>query len=100
MQETTTDQREQRIAKLETLHAENIPAYINSFHITSNINKLLEDYNEKGKEELEAQEYNVTTAGRIMSIRMHGKTSFAHIQSGKDRIQIYVRKKDEEGWED
>lgn len=94
MQETTTDQREQRIAKLETLHAENIPAYINSFHITSNINKLLEDYNEKGKEELEAQEYNVTTAGRIMSIRMHGKTSFAHIQSGKDRIQIYVRKKE------
>ncbi len=94
MQETITDQREQRIAKLETFNTENIPAYINSFHITSSIEQLLEAYQEKSKEELESEEHVVTTAGRIMSMRMHGKTSFAHIQSGKERIQMYVRQKE------
>ncbi len=93
MQETT-DQRAQRIAKLDTLSTENIPAYINSFHITTNISHLLSEYSDKNKDELEAQEYTLTTAGRIMSIRMHGKTSFGHIQSGTDRVQIYVRKKE------
>ncbi len=92
MQETATDQRAQRIAKLGQLQADNIPAYINSFHIDSNITQLLKDYSEKNAEELEAEEFTTTTAGRIMSIRMMGKMSFAHIQSGKDRIQICVRK--------
>ncbi|PIE33401.1 lysine--tRNA ligase [candidate division KSB3 bacterium] len=94
MQETASDQRAQRIAKLDTLRTQNIPPYINSFHVTSTISQLLSNYSGKDKEELEAQEYTTTTAGRIMSMRMHGKTSFGHIQSGKDRVQIYVRKKE------
>ena len=92
MQETATDQRAQRIAKLEQLQADNVPAYINSFHIDSNVTQLLDEYREKKAEELEAEEFITTTAGRIMSMRMMGKMSFAHIQSGKDRIQICVRK--------
>jgi len=39
--------------------------------------------------ELENRE--VALAGRIMSIRTHGKASFAHIQDMSGRIQIYVR---------
>ena len=95
MQETTTtDQRSQRIAKLDELRAQDISPYINSFHVTQSVTELLELYRDKTKEALEAQEYLTTTAGRIMSMRMHGKTSFAHIQSGNDRIQIYTRKKE------
>ncbi len=93
MQEIT-DQRLQRIAKLDDLRDQNIEPYINSFHITSNIADLVQNFKDKTQQELEDEEYSVTTAGRIMSIRMHGKTSFVHIRSGTDRIQIYVRKKE------
>ena len=92
MQEAATDQRAQRITKLEQLQADNIPAYINSFHIDSTVAQLLKDYSEKNAEALEAEEFVTTTAGRIMLRRMMGKMSFAHIQSGTDRIQICVRK--------
>jgi len=88
------DQRSQRISKLETLQKENIPAYINSFHVTKSISQVVQNCGNILKEPLEEQEHVVTTAGRIMSMRMHGKTSFAHIQSDGDRIQIYVRKKE------
>lgn len=90
----TTDQREQRIAKLAELEANNIPAYVNSFHVTANITELLRLYADKTKEELEANEYVTTTAGRMMSMRIQGKTSFAHIQSGTDRVQVYARTKE------
>ena len=93
MQEAT-DQRTQRIAKLDVLRVQNIPPYINSFHVSTTISEVLQTYNDNTKEALEAQEFTVITAGRIMSMRMHGKTSFAHIQSGTERLQIYVRKKE------
>jgi len=37
---------------------------------------------------------SVKVAGRIMSIRGHGKTLFGHIQDSSGRIQIYLRKDD------
>lgn len=33
----------------------------------------------------------VSTAGRIMTRRGHGKAGFAHIQDGQGRVQIYIR---------
>jgi len=33
----------------------------------------------------------VSVAGRLMSIREHGKTSFGHLMDAQGRIQIYVR---------
>ncbi|MBP8626036.1 MAG: lysine--tRNA ligase [Syntrophorhabdales bacterium] len=43
-------------------------------------------------EELEKNEENVSVAGRIMSFRDFGKSTFVHIQDRKGRIQVYVRK--------
>lgn len=88
------DQRSQRMLKLETLQKQNIPAYVNSFHVNKNITDVVRNYEQVAKEELEGQEHLITTAGRLMSMRMHGKTSFAHIQSDGSRIQVYVRKKE------
>jgi len=39
-------------------------------------------------------ESEVSVAGRLMSIRGHGKTLFAHIQDKSGRLQIYVRRDD------
>lgn len=33
-----------------------------------------------------------TLAGRLMSVRSHGKTAFAHIQDRSGRLQIYLKK--------
>jgi lysyl-tRNA synthetase class 2 len=45
-------------------------------------------------EMLESAATTVRLAGRLMSIRDHGKTRFAHIQDFGGQIQIYVRKDD------
>jgi len=43
---------------------------------------------------LEANNQSVRVAGRLLSVRGHGKTSFAHIKDGSGLIQIYLRKDD------
>ncbi len=37
------------------------------------------------------EEQPVTLAGRLMAIRIMGKASFAHIEDGSGRIQLYIR---------
>lgn len=39
----------------------------------------------------EFQNKNVTVAGRIMSLRKHGKAGFCHIVDSSGKIQLYVR---------
>ncbi|MCX8110049.1 MAG: lysine--tRNA ligase [Syntrophorhabdaceae bacterium] len=43
-------------------------------------------------EELEKTDERVSVAGRIMSFRDFGKSTFVHIQDREGRIQLYVRK--------
>jgi len=88
------DQRSQRMLKLDALRRNRVPAYVNSFHVSQTVAVLIDEYACVSKSDLEAREYTITTAGRIMSMRMHGKTSFAHIQSNGSRVQIYARKKE------
>lgn len=40
---------------------------------------------------LEGRGDSITIAGRLMSKRMHGKSSFAHIQDSTDRFQLYFK---------
>jgi lysyl-tRNA synthetase class 2 len=40
---------------------------------------------------LEANRLYVRTAGRILTLRLHGKAGFAHIQGDGARLQIYVK---------
>ncbi|HOV89568.1 MAG TPA: lysine--tRNA ligase [Syntrophorhabdaceae bacterium] len=49
-------------------------------------------FGDLSSEELEENEENVSVAGRIMSFRDFGKSTFVHIQDRKGKIQIYVRK--------
>ncbi len=47
------------------------------------------------------EEAPVTVAGRLTSLRAHGKSTFAHIEDASGRIQIYFRRDDlgEDGYE-
>ena len=70
---------------------ENTQAYPNTFKPEHLNSELIETYGQLEKEELEEKAIEVSIAGRMMSRRIMGKASFAHLQdrSGQ-RMQVYV----------
>jgi lysyl-tRNA synthetase class 2 len=94
--ETELDENQQivqRKAKLAELRKRG-NAYPNDFRpnaLTAEISNL---YNDKNHAELEADPIRVKLAGRIMTRRLMGKASFAHLQDMSGRIQLYLRSDD------
>jgi lysyl-tRNA synthetase class 2 len=75
--------RREKLAQLKEMGIEPYPAA--EFEITSSAEDILKNY-EEGKA--------VKIAGRLMSVRVMGKASFAEIQDSTGRIQIYVSRED------
>ena len=69
-------------------------AYTNQFKRDSLALDLHAQHGNKSKEELEGESIKVAVAGRMMSRRIMGKASFAHIQDMSGKIQLYVRRDD------
>jgi lysyl-tRNA synthetase, class II len=87
--ETTPFIRE-RLSKLEDLTKDGIDPYPSTFPVTHRAGNLKARYDDSNDAALAAAE-GVTLGGRVLSLRGHGKASFAHIQDGTGKIQIYVR---------
>ena len=51
---------------------------------------LIDQYADIEKEQLETENIEVSIAGRMMSRRIMGKASFAHMQDRTARLQVYV----------
>ncbi|MEN8175116.1 MAG: lysine--tRNA ligase [Pseudomonadota bacterium] len=81
----------QRREKLDALRARG-NAFPNDFRRDVMAGELHAEYGEKTKEELEALALRVKVAGRLMSRRIMGKASFAHLQDMSGRIQLFVQK--------
>ena len=79
----------QRKAKLAKLREEGI-AFPNDFRRNVMAGELHAEYGDKSNEELEAEPVRVKVAGRMMSRRIMGKASFAHVQDMSGRIQLFV----------
>ena len=75
--------RRESLQKLRELGVEPYPAEM--FDVNTTSKQIIESY--KDGDELE-----VVIAGRLMSRRIMGKASFAEIQDGDGRIQIYVNR--------
>ncbi|WP_068599130.1 lysine--tRNA ligase [Vaginella massiliensis] len=75
--------RRDKLQQLRALGIEPYPA--EEFMVTANSKEILENY-EEGKV--------VKLAGRLMSVRIMGKASFAELQDGEGRIQLYVSRDD------
>lgn len=69
-------------------------AFSNKFRRDSLAADLMERYGDKTKEELEQNPVKVAVAGRMMTRRIMGKASFAHLQDMSGQIQLYVRRDD------
>lgn len=79
--------RRQSKAKLEELGIDPYPA--ERFDINVNAAEIYENY-----ERRKLDYKNVSLAGRLMTRRIMGSASFAVIQDGTDKIQIYIRRDD------
>jgi lysyl-tRNA synthetase class 2 len=77
-----------RLQKLEELRAEGIEAYPTRAHRTHMSVDAVAEFEAK---ETEGVEVKVTLAGRIRASRAMGKVSFAHIEDGAGKIQLFVR---------
>ncbi len=67
-------------------------AFPNDFRRNSLAGELHAEYNEKSDEELESLGLRVSLAGRMMSRRVMGKASFAHLQDMSGRMQLFVQR--------
>lgn len=86
--ENASEQNLIRIGKVKALEAAGASPYrITRFDQTHLSQAVLSDY-----EALEGRV--VSVAGRMVSRRVMGKASFAHLQDGAGKIQIYVRRDD------
>jgi len=82
-----------RLEKIETLRAEGIEPYptrAKRTHTSQEAIQAFEQAEAAGQEE----PMNVTLAGRLRSIRTMGKITFAHIEDGYGRIQLFLRAND------
>lgn len=83
-----SEQESIRRAKLESLRAAGGDPYlITKYPVTFNSEEIRERF-----DELEGAD--VTIAGRVLSRRVMGKASFAHLLDGGGMIQIYVKRDD------
>ena len=80
----------QRQKKLQAIVDLGFEPYPRKFETTHTLPEIVARYSGSTAGELEAQRLPVRVAGRVMTIRPHGKAGFAHLAGG-GRLQIYVR---------
>lgn len=79
----------ERRAKLAEIRKQGV-AFPNDFKPTHRAGELHAKYGETEKGELEDAKVEVAVGGRMMLKRVMGKASFATIQDGSGRIQLYI----------
>ncbi|MBI4692874.1 MAG: lysine--tRNA ligase [Gammaproteobacteria bacterium] len=92
-QNTSTESQliEQRRAKLAELRARG-QAYPNDFRRDTLASDIRTRFANATEEELEANPVRVKIAGRMMTRRIMGKATFAHVKDMSERIQLYVKR--------
>jgi lysyl-tRNA synthetase class 2 len=81
----------QRRKKLQAIIDLGYEPYPRKYEFTHTLPQIIAAYSASSREELNAQKPMVRVAGRVMTIRPHGKAGFAHLAGGGQRLQIYVR---------
>lgn len=85
------DQFLQRQKKLAELEARGHRPYPHKFDWTETPKSIVARYASTDAAALEAAKPPVRVAGRILTLRLHGKAGFAHIAGSGERVQVYVK---------
>jgi len=86
-------QRRLKIARLRERGVDPYPLRADCTHSTAEALQMLQEWKEKGGQGGPPEV--VKLCGRIMSVRVMGKASFAHIADGSGPIQVYLRLADD-----
>lgn len=81
-----TDPLLARRRKLEALEAQGIDAYPSGYEVTGTTDSLSEAFADDGPP------VSGRLAGRVVSLRTHGASTFLHLADGGGRIQVYLRR--------
>jgi len=81
-----------RHEKLYELKERGIAPYVNRFKVDTAIQTLVQNFSESTKEELDEKDHVCIVAGRVMTRRKHGKTTFLNIQDSSAQIQVFLNK--------
>lgn len=85
------DQLAQRQKKLEKIAALGFEPYPHKYEWKQTPAQIVAEFGAWAPEALHEKRVDVRVAGRILTIRLHGKAGFAHVQGEGQRLQIYVK---------
>jgi lysyl-tRNA synthetase class 2 len=85
------EQTQIRLDKLNKIREMGIDPYPYEFAKTHQLKDIQAAYEQTGNEDLEKITQEFKIAGRIMSIRKMGKSSFFHVYDGEAKLQVYIR---------
>jgi len=91
-QDDENEQILQRRTKLAALREAEGPTFPNDFRRNVIAGELHAEYGDMEPAELETRRVRCKVAGRLMTRRVMGKASFAHLQDMSGQIQLYVQR--------
>lgn len=83
--ESVSEEHAIRVGKVAKMRAVGIEPWPNAKEINATSKEVVDEF----EEQHESREYAV--AGRILTIRLHGKAAFATIQDCSGSLQVYIR---------
>jgi lysyl-tRNA synthetase class 2 len=86
------DQIQNRREKRQRLTEAGIAPYPHSFEWDLEATGVRAAHGEKTAEELEALGARLRVPGRVRSIRQHGKSTFADLHDGREKLQLFIRR--------
>lgn len=85
--DTALDEHQVRLQKIEQLQALGVQPWPERRQVTATCAQVASEF-------IDDKPAHYAVAGRVMTIRLHGKALFAHIQDRSGRLQIYLRADD------
>jgi lysyl-tRNA synthetase class 2 len=82
-------QRRKKLAEIESLGHQ---AYPHKFDWTHTPRQIVEQFTNHTAEQFLTEKVQVRVAGRIVSLRPHGKAAFAHIAGDGARLQLHIKR--------
>lgn len=80
----STDEHLVRLEKIKAMQKAGVSVWPSSKPVSATCQQVIDDFSEN-------QETSYTIAGRVMTIRLHGKTAFCTIQDRSGKVQVYIR---------
>jgi len=79
------NEHENRLQKVKTMRSAGTEPWPYRQKVSATCQQVLDEYKD-------GQEKKYSVAGRLLTMRLHGKTGFATIQDRTGKLQVYVRK--------